>query len=355
MGGVVIRGWRIALVLLLLLILTNCRRAKGVRLHLDEQYPEKLSDWALFVGGGPNLRPNEGVLAYDVNTPLFVDYASKLRTVWMPPGRSATYSASGAIEFPVGTIFSKTFYYTYPGGRTRLIETRLLVHMSNGWVGLPYVWNEAQSDAMLETGAEPLPMKWTNASGQTFQFDYVIPNVNQCRVCHNAADGAAPLGPTVANLNRTYEYPSGAENQLVHWRRAGYLKGAPPPEAAPKLPVWDDASTGSVDERARAYIEVNCAHCHSERGPGAKSGLLFDRAQSDPRRYGVCKAPAERDRSLGARFDIWPGRPGESALLLRMRSVDSHTRMPDLGRSLAHAEAVALMRQWIAEMPGGCR
>ncbi len=341
----------------LCILLTGCARKHrdGVHLHLDETYPQKLSEWGLFTGNGPNLKPNDRVIPYDVNTPLFVDYASKLRTVWIPPGQRARYRPVGAFEFPVGTIFSKTFYYTWPDGRERLIETRLLVHMSNGWVGLPYVWNDEQTDAILEIAAEPLPMRWTNKAGRTFQFDYVVPNVNQCRVCHDSPDGAAPLGPTARNLNREFSYSGGAENQLVHWAKVGYLQGAPAPDHAPRLPVWDDARTGTLAERARAYLEVNCAGCHSEHGRGAKSGLLLTAVETNPAKLGVCKAPMEPARAGGARFDIVPGRPQDSALVLRMESTDPESRMPDLGRSLAHEEAVRLISQWIREMAGNCR
>jgi uncharacterized repeat protein (TIGR03806 family) len=325
-----------------------------VRLHLDESYPQKLSEWALFTGNGPALRPNSGVLEYDVNTPLFVDYASKLRTIWMPAGKSAMYNASGAFDFPIGTIFSKTFSYKNRDGRERLMETRLLVRMSNGWVGLPYVWNDEQTDAMLDVTAEPIPIRWTNSAGRTYQFDYTVPNVNQCKVCHDSADGAAPLGPTARNLNRTYTYPGGSENQLVHWSKLGYLQGAPAPDRAPRLAVWDDPQTGTVEQRARAYLEVNCAGCHSEGARGAKSGVLLGSDETNPAKLGICKAPVEPARAIGAQLDIIPGKPDDSALLRRMESIDPESRMPDLGRSLAHEEAVALIREWIALMKGGC-
>ena len=50
-----------------------------------------------------------GVTPYDLNTPLFSDYAVKYRTVWMPAGKSAAYDATNAFDFPVGTIFTKSF------------------------------------------------------------------------------------------------------------------------------------------------------------------------------------------------------------------------------------------------------
>jgi hypothetical protein len=61
------------------------------------------------------------VLPYDLNTPLFTDYAHKLRTVWMPKGQSAVYNAENTFDFPVGTIISKTFYYPKGAGRQTVL------------------------------------------------------------------------------------------------------------------------------------------------------------------------------------------------------------------------------------------
>src|SRR5208283_1402024 len=97
---------------------------------------------------------------------------------WMPAGTSAKYSATESFDFPVGTIFSKTFYYPRAAGgeaavsrtsdqsrdfsglglnlnNVRLIETRLLIKREQGWEALPYVWNAEQTEAQLErTGDE---------------------------------------------------------------------------------------------------------------------------------------------------------------------------------------------------------
>jgi hypothetical protein len=143
-----VTGWRAALacrtgVLAGVLLVISACGSKNVRPHLDEPFPTRLSAWHLFTGKLSALQPNSGVIPYDINTPLFSDYAAKYRFVWMPAGTSATYSDTDAFNFPPGAIFAKTFVYpgAGPGRQRRIIETRLLVRAKSGWIGLPYVWN----------------------------------------------------------------------------------------------------------------------------------------------------------------------------------------------------------------------
>lgn len=84
--------------------------------------PAKLSDWQLIKSNGAKLKLNTGVEPYELNSPLFSDYAHKLRTVWMPAGQSARWSQDQAFDFPVGTVISKTFYY--PKGWERRSSSR---------------------------------------------------------------------------------------------------------------------------------------------------------------------------------------------------------------------------------------
>src|SRR5262249_18528791 len=127
---------------------------RGVRVFLEEPFPKKLSAWHLFAAAANqgHLTPNSGVLPYDLNTPLFSDYADKYRFVWMPPGSSAEYKDDAAFEFPIGTIFAKSFAFPVDNHRDeeRLIETRLLVRTNSAWVPLPYIWNVSQTEATLQ-------------------------------------------------------------------------------------------------------------------------------------------------------------------------------------------------------------
>ena len=50
-------------------------------INSEFNYPEKLSDFALFKGKIEDQIPSEDVLPYRLNSPLFSDYAHKLRFV----------------------------------------------------------------------------------------------------------------------------------------------------------------------------------------------------------------------------------------------------------------------------------
>ena len=214
---------------------------------------------------------------------------------------------------------------------------------------LPYVWNQAQSEATLDVAADPTTVHWRDQT-----IDYVIPNVNQCKECHEKSKAVIPIGPKARNLNKDFEYPEGRANQLAYWTRIGYLKGAPAPEQAPRASVWDDAKI-PLTTRARTYLDVNCGHCHNPEGSANTSGLYLTAGQTDLMRLGFCKVPVSAGQGSGdLRFDIVNGKPEESILFRRMDSVTPKVMMPELGRTLVHHEGVELIREWIQSLDGHC-
>jgi uncharacterized repeat protein (TIGR03806 family) len=349
---------RRAMCIVLVLLAAGCARQKPPPGPADAawQPAARLSAYGLFRGAPAAQEPAAGVLPYDLNTPLFSDYAVKHRFVAVPAGTTAAYHEADAFAFPVGTILVKTF--AYPHDRTdlsrgrRLIETRLLIHRPDGWIGLPYVWDAEQTDATLSVTGGVREVRWRHDDGRERSVRYLIPNTNQCKACHENRRIMRPLGPTARNLNRDLAYTDGCENQLRRWTAAGVLAGAPPPEEAPRLPVWNDPATGSLDQRARAWLDVNCAHCHNPDGPARQSGLDLRLAQADPARWGVWKTPVAAGRGSGGRsYGIVPGQPDASILLYRLQATEPGVLMPDLGRRLVDEEGVALIRAWIAALP----
>lgn len=369
-------AFRLAALLLCTLLAACARDADAPVRFFAEGQPQALAEWRVVQVRDGRLAPNAGVLPYDLNTPLFTDYAHKLRTVWMPAGQAARYRADEEFQFPVGTILSKTFYYPRGEGdevlrssddgpalrdgglelaKVRLVETRLLVRRKEGWIALPYVWNAAQTEATLKRAGELVPLTLVAADGSRVDTEYEVPDQNQCSGCHGndmKARDLHPLGPKARHLNRDFVYADGRANQLARWTQAGYLSGAP--ASAPRNADWLDAAQ-PLDGRARAYLDINCGHCHSPKGPGNTSGLWLDAATREPLRLGRCKLPIAAGKGTGdRRHDIVPGQPDASILTWRMLSEDPAAMMPELGRSVVHAEGVQLIRDWIAGMQGSC-
>lgn len=317
--------------------------------------PGKLSEWGLFEAPLNALNPKTGVLPYDLNTPLFSDYALKARFVKVPDSSVVIYDAAEVMNFPVGTILVKNFYYREdlrtPQSNRRLIETRLLVHKEIGWDALTYVWNTEQTEALLEVAGKTVPVSWKDGQGVLQGVNYSVPNLLQCKSCHDQSGRITPIGPSARQLNRDFDYAEGTMNQLMMWQRTGMLQGLPVEGSWPGLPRWEDEASGSLEERARAWLEVNCAHCHRSTGPAKNTGLYLTYAETDPYKIGILKPPIAAGRgSGGLRYDVVPGKPDESILVYRIESLDPGVMMPELGRKLRHEEGIALIREWIVNM-----
>ena len=367
--------------------LAGCQRTPEPVNFVTEGKPAKLSDWHVLASDGKHLSLSAGVLPYDLNTPLFSDHAHKLRTVWMPAGQSAVYRDQDAFDFPVGTILSKTFYYPKaegtpaggalllrqtsagePGspadgldlGKVRLIETRLLVRREAGWVALPYVWNDEQTEATLERTGDQKQVELVDEPGRHQRFTYVVPDENQCASCHVIdlkQKLFLPLGPKARHLNRELQYADGNDNQLARWAKAGYLSGMPSPldaSALPRAANWRDESA-PLPDRARAYLDINCAHCHQASATASNTALRLDAFAPLDWSMGLCKPPVAAGKGTGDRlFGIVPGQPDASIMAFRMASNEGGVMMPELGRSSVHEEGLRLVRQWIASLPGRC-
>lgn len=74
-----------------------------------------------------------------------------------------------------------------------------------------------------------------------------------------------------------------------------------------------------------------------------------------PLRIGICKIPvAAGQGSGGFDFDIEPGMPDRSILTFRMESIEPAIAMPELGRQTVHEEALEVIGEWVASLPGSC-
>ncbi len=327
--------------------------------HADNN-PDTLSDWGILASNGQFLALANDSFVYELNSALFSDYAHKLRTIHLPDGqRVQWHDDNDRIEFPTGTIITKTFYYE-KGGREadvlktdtapqlndhklalaniRLIETRLLVRRTAGWEALPYVWNDAQTEARLMRTGDVKRLSLVSGSNRQ-DFAYIVPNTNQCAGCHatnNTTRVIEPIGPKFRHLQ-----------SLSHFKLTE-------PINAYRNVNWQD-ETAPLGARARAYLDINCSHCHNQVGPADTSGLHLEPTTALGPHLGVCKTPIAAGTGTGNRkHGIVPGDSEASIFTYRMESTNPAEMMPELGRSLAHDEGVELIKAWINNLGGHC-
>lgn len=341
-------------------------------------YPKMLSEWGVFVKKEEGIYLHEKAFPYDLANPLFTDYALKFRTISLPEGSSIQYQEDGTLKYPDGTVITKTFSYRKsslaPSRETpeglfkgllnfmnelHLVETRVLFKKEGKWFALPYVWEKNGLDARLKVIGASFDFHIEEEPFFNENFTYFVPNKNQCISCHVKLHGEeevfVPIGARSAkNLNRTSPFDETGLNQLEKMKALGLIEDLPPVESLRKLPSWEDESV-PIQNRAKAYLDANCAHCHNPDGPGNTSGLFLSYENEDLTSYGFCKKPvASGNGSSGARYDISPGDPHDSILYLRMNSTDPSVMMPELGRSLVHKQAVALIFDWISGLERSC-
>lgn len=330
--------------ILLLSILWGCSRS-GSPSDIDfTKIPYKtLSEYGLFTGDLKEFSEAEGVIPYEPVSSLFTDYAFKKRYVWMPDGTNATVpdDPDASFDFPDKTILVKHFYYPLdfrnPEGEKRIIETRLLIKNKGTWEAYPYLWNDEQTQATLKNTGGAIPVSFTNEKGEKVAFNYAMPQKTQCRSCHNKNGVMLPIGPKAKQL----------ANQLEKWEAAGILKTDKDLSSIDAL-VNPFNTSHPLSERSRAYLDVNCGHCHSQQGPASTSGLYYNVEETRPFHLGIWKSPVAAGMGGGGfKFDIYPGHSNQSIVTHRMNSTHPGVMMPEIGRVTIHREGVDLIAEWI--------
>ena len=314
---------------------------------LSKKPEKKLSDYEFFNDAIAQI-PAENVYSYVLHSALFSDYADKHRFVYVPKGKKAKFIPNEVYEFPIGSALVKTFSYPQAlnGGRM-LLETRLLLHQESGWMAHTYVWNKEQSEAYLKVTGHTHESMLYYLDGEKKYIDYRVPNQNQCKECHLKNDVIMPIGPKSRNLNFSIQYKEKIANQISYWMEKNMVENHIPLDL---IVNWADGAA-PLNAKARAYLDINCGHCHMPGGSADTTGLNLNLTETNATKLGIYKKPVAAGRaSEGMKFSIVPGEPKESILLHRMDSLDPGVMMPESGRKLTHSEGVALINDWIISL-----
>ena len=330
-----------------------------VTLDLDKFPYNKLSDYNFFEGALNAIQPGYGVLPYKPISSLFTDYALKERFVWVPVGETARFVQDNkSLDFPLGIARIKMVSYNnvLPTNTTRIIETRVMVKTQNGWDFAEYVWNDAQTEAFLETTEDGgyTEVNWLK-DGQERFVNYRIPAKQQCVICHTNDFETLPLGIKPQNINSMLSYDDGSNNQLQKLIDFGYLEDALP-ESILTVVDWKDASK-SLEQRAKSYLDINCANCHIDGGQGDYRviRLGYSDTVNNDENAGVCVDADTPIPGLMGQKHIAPGDPENSIIYYRMSVTgDQPYKMPQFGQSLVHTEALVVLEEWINSINQTC-
>lgn len=317
-------------------------------------YPT-LSEYNFFEGDMTTLKPVFGVLPYKITSGLFIDYAKAQTFVWMPKGAKAKYvDDHSVLDFPDGSVLITTHYFenVLPEKNTKMIETRLLIKKDGEWVLANYKWNDDQSEAEFTKEGSFIGVK-IEENNEVRSVNYKIPSYHECFTCHNKYNEILPIGPKPQNINSNFLFKDGTKNQLKKWIDYGYLSNDLP-DNIKSVVNWEDESQ-PIDMRVRSYLDINCAHCHSDKGYCEYAPMRFSFDKTDDFiNMGVC---VDHTFELEKDFShiVSPGNSEESALLFRISSTLDEFKMPIIGRTLQHEEGVRLIKEWINSLDNTCQ
>jgi cytochrome c553 len=215
-----------------------------------------------------------------------------------------------------------------------------------------YIWNEAQTDAVLAPDAgEP------GVAALTATRRHNVPSVGDCVTCHGARR-TEPLGFNPLQLSTDRDpnaihgepLPEGAVTlrTLVDEGLLVSSSGAPR-DAAPRI-----NTTSPRTRSALGYLSTNCGSCH--RGDGDAAAQVPSMRYGDVMRDGDAAAQTFVGRATrwqapgapeGATVLLNPDSPELSAILVRMRSRSPSSQMPPLGTVLRDQTAVDALTRWM--------
>ncbi len=315
-------------------------------------FPRKLSETGLF-SSVKELTPVAGVVPYSINAEPWADYAVAERMVAVP-GELSIKAEGAAWTYPKDSVLVKTHSLELESGNpltSRRIETQILHFDGIEWMPYTYQWNDEQSDALLVAAAgteQAFDIADSTLRGGKRKQTWRFAGRAECQRCHNKWSGPA-IAFNTPQLNKPHDYGGSLVSQIDALAEMKLFEK--PVVIDPKLPKLAspyDASANQED-RARAYLHTNCAHCHRlHAGSAVLSKMPFDLPLDKTDMIGV--RPTQGTFGIHAAQVIAPGDPFRSVLLYRMTKLGGG-RMPHIGSTEVDAKGIDLIYKWIKELP----
>lgn len=322
--------------------------------------PQNLSDTGIFTNMA-TLTVRDGVIPYEGIDPFWSDGALKKRWLAIPndgahdtAAEQIIYSENGVWDFPVGSVLIKHFDYPIDENNPSIVkrmETRFSIKGSDGkFYFVTYNWNDAGTDAVLQEDGLDESVQVNLAGGGTRTDTWHFPSNGECVTCHNDTSQGT-LGTRSRYLNSEYDYSEKGGvigNQLVTLSELGILDVTITDTDTPGILTHTSINdiNGTLDDKARSYLDLNCAYCHQE---GTNNRGDFDlRLFKTLNQTGLLTAGV--NEPLGVAPDekiVFAGDANKSVLWHRTNSVVPGEAMPPLAKNRVDVEGVAMLEAWI--------
>ncbi|WP_370091632.1 PQQ-dependent sugar dehydrogenase [Winogradskyella sp.] len=325
--------------------------------------PQTLSATGIF-SNLSTLEVIDGYVPYELYESFWSDGALKKRWIAVPnndgvhsgPSEQISYSEYGDWQLPPGTVIVKHFDLQIDDNDpsvTRKVETRISVVDEVGELYfLTYNWNEDETEAYLQASSLDEPIDIATTTGGTRTQTWHFPSNSDCINCHNHANkGVLGLKSRYLNTDYSYDETGLTANQLVTLSHIGVLDEAIVDADTPNIftnKALDD-SNATIDEKARSYMDLNCAYCH-RRDNSIRTNFdlrSFNNLEASELLNVGILTPLGIDPNEEI---VYPGDASKSILYHRMNSVDPAIMMPPISKTIIDQPAVDLIEQWINQL-----
>jgi len=337
------------------------RLVRNPATDVNRDFPSRLSDTGLF-DSTKQHHVAAGVVPYSVNAEPWMDGAVAQRYVALPNTSTlGIYDSSnvqigyikGRWRFPTDSVLLKTISLEMESGNPdslRHLETQILHFDVDTWRGYSYLWNDEQTDAVLaEQGSDRTfsivdPATTGGKRQQTWHFS----SRTECLLCHTTRGGSI-YGFNPAQLNMHHDYGEITDNQLRTFKHIGLFDTLADSPSDRMVNPHDEQA--DLTERARAYLHLNCAHCH-RRGGGGTAAIDVQYQLSLQQTNLLDSRPTQGTFGIHGAQVFAPGDPYRSVLYYRMSKL-GRGRMPYIGSNLVDIRGLKLIHDWIGQTQGG--
>jgi putative heme-binding domain-containing protein len=336
------------------------RLVKNTEVKTQRDFPKSLRETGLFSDVSQHS-VSPGVLPYSIIAEAWADGTKAERFVALPGnGSLGVHTENNAQvgnlkdewKYPNNSVLMKTISIELEKGNPRSrrrIETQVLHRDGDVWRPYNFIWNDAQTDATLaeDVGSDhTFVIKDFSAPGGKIQQTWHHASRTECQLCHPARAGTVHAFK-LPQLDRIHTQGTAGANQLQTFQQIGLITEMP--KKRPRKFVDPSNKSADLQSRARAYLHVNCAHCHRRGGGGTAAMEL-------PYHLPMEKTNLHNARPTQGSFGIHgsqvlsPGDPYRSVLYYRMAKL-GRGRMPHFGSNVVDQQGLKLIRDWITQLP----